>query len=433
MSRADLNSLKTYLEKLEQQYITPLNQKTDAAYQKANNAQSTARNAESKSDSAILMAREAKEIAQGVDNVAEQALQLVNTASANILANATKINTNANDIKNLSETKQDNLAFDGNYNAQSNKVATVDTVSREIAKIVAGAPTTFDTLKEIADWISKHPNDVVELNSRVQELQANKQNAYDDSLNTTAKTVVGAINEVNDKANTANTQVALANDKADTANQNAIGALSVAYEANDKAQSALDKADEIGNELVLLDERVTVDIADTLINANNYTDEKVDQAVTDINTNAINPLTEQVGYHGRSIALLQGDIERVEEIAKGANQSFAFENYDTMIFSVRAMGPTELNVGQNIYIKTLGVPDLWVSKRDTDLWNYTYTTDEAFVADLMGNGGVKVGYYTLSALETQKVDLTNYATKGDVETAKTEAIDTASVFVERWF
>lgn len=37
----------------------------------------------------------------------------------------------------------------------------------EVAKIVAGADSNFDTLKEIADWIEDHPDDVTEINSRL--------------------------------------------------------------------------------------------------------------------------------------------------------------------------------------------------------------------------------------------------------------------------
>ena len=42
-----------------------------------------------------------------------------------------------------------------------NYITTVDAqklVKAEIAKVVDGAPDTFDTLKEIADWIASHPN-----------------------------------------------------------------------------------------------------------------------------------------------------------------------------------------------------------------------------------------------------------------------------------
>ena len=44
-----------------------------------------------------------------------------------------------------------------------------DKVAEEIAKIVANAPEDFDTLKEIADWISTHSDSAAAMNSAIQE------------------------------------------------------------------------------------------------------------------------------------------------------------------------------------------------------------------------------------------------------------------------
>lgn len=57
-----------------------------------------------------------------------------------------------------------------------NGEATVDgsvkkTVADEIAKIVADAPESFDTLKEISDWISTHSDDASAMNSAIVALQ----------------------------------------------------------------------------------------------------------------------------------------------------------------------------------------------------------------------------------------------------------------------
>lgn len=53
----------------------------------------------------------------------------------------------------------------------------------EVAKVVDGAPATFDTLKEIADWIEKHPDSVAEINSRL--------NSVEGSVSTLSSTVAG--------------------------------------------------------------------------------------------------------------------------------------------------------------------------------------------------------------------------------------------------
>jgi hypothetical protein len=123
-------------------------------------------------------------------------------------------------LKQLTEQKQDNLTFADAYNPTTNKVATEQTVATEIAKIVGGADTSFDTLKEIADWINAHPESVTEINNKIKAnasnisanqtaitnlqtlvklLETNKQNATASDLLTTAKNIVGAINEVNTK------------------------------------------------------------------------------------------------------------------------------------------------------------------------------------------------------------------------------------------
>lgn len=123
-------------------------------------------------------------------------------------------------LNQLTEQKQEKLTFADAYNPTTNKVATEQTVATEIAKIVGGADTSFDTLKEIADWINAHPESVTEINNKIKAnasnisanqtaitnlqtlvklLETNKQNATASDLLTTAKNIVGAINEVNKK------------------------------------------------------------------------------------------------------------------------------------------------------------------------------------------------------------------------------------------
>ena len=132
----------------------------------------------------------------------------------------------------------------------------------------------------------------------------------------------------------------------------------------------------------------------------------------------------------------------VDDRFNGANKSLAYANYQDMINDLSMPGQHSLayRVGQNIYIQTLNVPDLWISEfRDGGPGNYyTYTSDEDFINELKTNGFVKVGYYNLSALETQKVDLSNYATvksvanKLDIETFNNEkaVLDGRLSFVE---
>ena len=108
-----------------------------------------------------------------------------------------------------------------------------------------------------------------------------------------------------------------------------------------------------------------------------------------------------------------GAINEVDSIAKGANQALSFSNYEAMITEFNSASVEKYKIGQNIYILTLDVPDLWVSSVEDTSVTYTYTTDAAFVSALNTNGYVQVGYYKLSALETQEVDLTDYVKTTD--------------------
>lgn len=117
-----------------------------------------------------------------------------------------------------------------------------------------------------------------------------------------------------------------------------------------------------------------------------------------------------------------GAINEVDSIAKGANQALSYGNYSTMVTAFNSLDDDVYKVGQNIYIVTTEVPDLWISGIESTSQTYTYTTDEAFTTELNTNGYVQVGYYKLSALETQKADLTNYVTFDDYATAATAGV-----------
>ena len=118
-----------------------------------------------------------------------------------------------------------------------------------------------------------------------------------------------------------------------------------------------------------------------------------------------------------------GAINEVDSIAKGANQALSYSNYSAMITAFNSLANNVYNVGQNVMIITLQVPDLWISGIESTSQTYTYTTDEAFTTELNTNGYVQVGYYKLSALETQKVDLTDYATKTYVNNLFNSIVD----------
>lgn len=52
-------------------------------------------------------------------------------------------------------------------------------VAEEVAKIVAGAPEDFDTLKEMSDWLLEHEDSAAAMNSEIQELKTSKADISD--------------------------------------------------------------------------------------------------------------------------------------------------------------------------------------------------------------------------------------------------------------
>lgn len=89
------------------------------------------------------------------------------------------------DILNFFLDDKDNLITDTTTNKTWLKTLTANTtptksistmISEEIAKVVANAPASFDTLKEIADWISTHQNDASAMNTAINNNTTNITN-----------------------------------------------------------------------------------------------------------------------------------------------------------------------------------------------------------------------------------------------------------------
>ena len=89
------------------------------------------------------------------------------------------------DILNFFLDDKDSLITDTSTNKTWLKTLTANTtptksistmISEEIAKVVANAPASFDTLKEIADWISSHQNDASAMNTAINNNTTNITN-----------------------------------------------------------------------------------------------------------------------------------------------------------------------------------------------------------------------------------------------------------------
>lgn len=126
---------------------------------------------------------------------------------------------------------------------------------------------------------------------------------------------------------------------------------------------------------------------------------------------------EVVDYVVRTSEEAIENSETAISISKGANQSLSYGDYETMITAFNNLPSDTYKTGQNILIITLNVPDLWISGIEEENTPYTFVDDDTFVNELKTNGIIKVGYYVLSALETQKVDLTEYVKNNDYATS----------------
>lgn len=102
------------------------------------------------------------------------------------------------------------------------------------------------------------------------------------------------------------------------------------------------------------------------------------------------------------------ELEKVKLVAEGAHQAVSYDNYEEFVSDFNFESSDKHNVGQNIYIVTDGVPDLWVQEIAEISSIYTYTNDNAIVTALNTQGYIQVGYYIIGHLETQKIDLENY-------------------------
>ena len=66
------------------------------------------------------------------------------------------------------------ITLNGSNTAPTKSISTM--ISEGIAKVVANAPASFDTLKEIADWISTHQNDASAMNTAINNNTTNITN-----------------------------------------------------------------------------------------------------------------------------------------------------------------------------------------------------------------------------------------------------------------
>ena len=125
------------------------------------------------------------------------------------------------------------------------------------------------------------------------------------------------------------------------------------------------------------------------------------------------------GYVDTKNAEVEAIADEALVIAKGAAKSLSFLSYSDLINYIKGQERHQYSTGQHFLVKTINVPDVWVYGESSSYNNYQYVDDETFANALVdeSNDFVQVGYYILSALETQKVDLTDYVKNTDYGTS----------------
>lgn len=116
----------------------------------------------------------------------------------------------------------------------------------------------------------------------------------------------------------------------------------------------------------------------------------------------------------------------LENLIKGASSAKVCEDLEDMVAQLNTASLADFTVGTNILIKAVGVPDFWISEVYTENTPYVWTNDEDFINNLHpasspSDNSLQVGYYGISFLETDKVDLTGIAKKSYVDQKFTEA------------
>lgn len=98
-------------------------------------------------------------------------------------------------------------------------------------------------------------------------------------------------------------------------------------------------------------------------------------------------------------------VEPLKAKVDNIRYAVVFENYASLVEALKVYSPSMdiYRVGHDFFIKTLNVPDLWVSGFSEEYEDYTYTTDEAFVNSLNSSLGIQIGYTILSPLESKSV------------------------------
>ena len=125
-----------------------------------------------------------------------------------------------------------------------------------------------------------------------------------------------------------------------------------------------------------------------------------------------------------AISTAQTTANEAKTIALGRSRAISYADNSDANTAITAMSNTELRVGDNIYIGTVGVPDWYVAEVLSAKGGQTLPTSGTAFAD-----SYSIGYYKLYQLETEKVDLTNYVQKSEAIKSITYSTTTKKITI----
>lgn len=108
----------------------------------------------------------------------------------------------------------------------------------------------------------------------------------------------------------------------------------------------------------------------------------------------------------------------LKKLIQAVPQATSFATIDAMISNLKSASNTAYNVGHDLYIVEKEVPDFWISSKQETFVEYTGDST-ALITALKQYDSVQIGYYKISVLETVKVDISNYVTTEELNSAIT--------------
>lgn len=123
------------------------------------------------------------------------------------------------------------------------------------------------------------------------------------------------------------------------------------------------------------------------------------------------------------VSTAQSKADNAYSLALGRSKGVSYTSIQAFINEFNSLAKDSHNIGDSIYIQATGIPDFWIYSVETITSSYSYTTDDAFVKAIVNNGAVQVGYFKISVLESDKVDLSEYQTRVD------ESLTTTSKYI----